>query len=434
MTNYKQSLKNYKNKSMLFNLKPKSEFARNVLTLMTGTTIAQAIPIAISPILTRIYTPEDFGVFALYMSIASIASAVATGRYEMAIMLPKKDEDVKSIVKLIMILISFTTLFSLCIVFFFNQSLTDLFEDKTISLWLYFLPISIFVAGLYQVYNYLLIREKNFANLSTNKVIASTTTSVTQLLFGTTFVGSLGLLVGNIFGYIISIFFIIKNKALNHFFNFQGISVAKVAKEYQNFPKYDVPSVLVSMVANQLPLLALGKYFGLGIVGFYSLMYKVLMMPIGLVSSSILDVFKQRATQDYHTYGNCQDIYVKTFKSLFLLGIVPFAILGVFAPEIFTFVFGKNWKIAGEFAQLMTPMLYLKFVVSPLSYTFYVAGKQKFDFIGQVFLLLIVMLAIYIGLKHNSEIVLLAVFSIGYAVVYLFYLGYSYILSKGINV
>lgn len=401
---------------------------------MTGTTIAQAIPIAISPILTRIYTPEDFGVFALYMSITSIVSAVATGRYEMAIMLPKEDEDVKSIVKLIIMLITFVALFSSCIVFFFNQALTDLFDDKTIASWLYFLPISIFVTGLYQVYNYLLIREKNFTNLSTNKVIVSTANSVTQLFLGITFIGSFGLLVGNIFGYIISIFFIIKQKALNRFFDFQGISVTKVAKKYQNFPKYDVPSVLANVIANQLPLLALGKYFGLGVVGFYSLMYKVLMMPIGLVSSSILDVFKQRATEDYHTYGNCRDIYVKTFKSLSLLGIVPFAILGMFAPEIFAFVFGNNWKVAGEFAQIMTPMLYLKFIVSPLSYTFYVAGKQKFDFIGQVFLLLIVMLSIYIGLKYDSEIILLVVFSIGYAIIYLLYLGYSYVLSKGISV
>jgi O-antigen/teichoic acid export membrane protein len=85
---------------LLTKLKPKSEFAKNVLTLMTGTTIAQAIPIAISPILTRIYTPEDFGVFALYMSLASIISVVATGRYELAIMLPKKDDDAINIVAL----------------------------------------------------------------------------------------------------------------------------------------------------------------------------------------------------------------------------------------------------------------------------------------------------------------------------------------------
>ncbi|MEA1879149.1 MAG: oligosaccharide flippase family protein, partial [Campylobacterota bacterium] len=153
---------------MLKKLKPKSEFSRNVLTLMTGTTIAQAIPIAISPILTRIYTPEDFGVFALYMAIASIIAVVATGRYEMAIMLPKEEDDVKSIVKLIMILLSAVTFITFCIVFFFNQTITNLFQNPEISNWLYFLPMSIFLVGLYQVYNYLLIREKNFKRLSTN--------------------------------------------------------------------------------------------------------------------------------------------------------------------------------------------------------------------------------------------------------------------------
>jgi len=77
---------------MLTKFKPKSEFSRNVLTPMTGTTITQAIPIAISPILTRIYTPEDFGVLALFVAITAIFGGIANGRYELATMLPKKDK------------------------------------------------------------------------------------------------------------------------------------------------------------------------------------------------------------------------------------------------------------------------------------------------------------------------------------------------------
>lgn len=416
---------------MLGRLKPKSEFSKNVLTLMTGTTIAQAIPIAISPILTRIYTPEDFGVFALYMSIVSIVAVVATGRYEMAIMLPKKDEDVKSIIKLIMILLLIVTLITFLIVFFFNQAITNLFENQEISSWLYFLPISIFLVGLYQIYNYLLIREKNFKRLSKNKVIVSTTNASTQLGYGLSIANGFGLLFGNIISYIVSIYFIIKSKVVNKYFIFKNNSVKKVAKEYQDFPKYDVPSVLINVVANQLPLLALGKYFGLGVVGFYSLMYKVLMMPINLLSTTVLDVFKQRAAEDYNKYGNCKDIYIKTFKSLFLLGIVPFTILGIFAPEIFAFVFGEKWKVAGEFAQIMVPMLFLKFIINPLSYIFYVAGKQKIDLYGQILLLFIIIFAIYIGLQFNNEKTVLITFSLGYSIIYIGYLTYSYLLSKG---
>lgn len=96
---------------MINKLRPRSDFAKNVITLMTGTTIAQAIPIAISPILTRIYAPEDFGVFALYMAIASIFAVIATGRYEMAIMLPHEEDDVKSIVKLIILILITITFF-----------------------------------------------------------------------------------------------------------------------------------------------------------------------------------------------------------------------------------------------------------------------------------------------------------------------------------
>ena len=398
---------------------------------MTGTTIAQAIPIAISPILTRIYTPEDFGVFALYMAIAAIISVVSTGRYEMAIMLPKRNEDVNAIVKLILILLSSISIFVFFVVFIFNQEITNLFENQEISNWLYFLPISIFLVGIYQVFNYLLIREKSFKRLAKNKVIVSTTNASTQLAIGLSTTSSMGLLFGNLTGYIISLFFIIRSKIVNKYFDFKGLPIKHVANEYKNFPKFDVPSVLLNVVANQVPLFALGKYFGLGVLGFYSLMYKVLMMPINLLSNTILDVFKQRATEDYNKYGNCQDIYVKTLKKLILLGIIPFSVLGIFAPDIFAFVFGEKWKVAGEFAQIMTPMFFLNFVVNPLSYTFFIVQKQKLNMIGQFLLLCLTLISIYFGIKFDNEYTIVIAFSISYSIIYIIYIILSYQFSKG---
>lgn len=416
---------------MLDKFRPKSDFSRNVLTLMTGTTIAQAIPIAISPILTRIYTPEDFGVFALYMSIASIISVIATGRYEMAIMLPKENEEVKSIVKLIILLLSSIAIFTLLIVFIFNEQITNMFDNKEISNWLYFLPISIFLVGIYQIYNYLLIREKSFQRLSKNKVIVSTTNASTQLAIGVSVGSSFGLLFGNILGYIVSIYFIIKSKVVSQYFELNNIPLKKTAKKYGKFPKYDVPSVLVNVIANQLPLIALAKFFSLGVLGFYSLMYKVLMMPISLLSNTILDVFKQRATEDFIKNGNCKDIYVKTFKRLVILGAIPFLLLGVFTPELFAFIFGKNWKIAGEFAQIMTPMFFLKFITSPLSYTFFIVQKQNINLVGQIVLFFLTLIAIYIGVKMNNEYLIVKLFSISYSIMYILYLITSYQYSKG---
>ena len=127
---------------MLNKLKPKSEFSKNVLTLMTGTTIAQAIPIAISPILTRIYTPEDFGVLALFVAITTIFGTIANARYELAIMLPKKDEDAINIFALGFIITCFISLILLILVLVFNDYFTKLLGNDEISFWLYFVPIA----------------------------------------------------------------------------------------------------------------------------------------------------------------------------------------------------------------------------------------------------------------------------------------------------
>ena len=131
----------------------KSEFNRNVLTLMTGTTIAQAIPIAITPILTRIYTPEDFGVFALFMAIASIFGTIVNGRYELAIMLPRKNEDAINIFALGFIIAFVISLILLILVLVFNNYFVNLLGNKEIGVWLFFMPITVFLVGLWKLLN-----------------------------------------------------------------------------------------------------------------------------------------------------------------------------------------------------------------------------------------------------------------------------------------
>ena len=121
------------------------EFSKNVLVLMTGTTIAQAIPIAISPILTRIYTPEQFGIFALYLSISSFFAAASTGRYELAIMLPKNDEDAANVGVLAMIIALCISIFTLILIIIFNHQIASLLNNEDVSTWLYFIPVAVFL-------------------------------------------------------------------------------------------------------------------------------------------------------------------------------------------------------------------------------------------------------------------------------------------------
>ena len=179
---------------MLNKLKPKSEFSKNVLTLMTGTTIAQAIPIAISPILTRIYTPEDFGVFALFIAVTSIFGSIASGRYELAIMLPKKDEDAVNIFVLGLIITCFITIILFILMILFNDYLTKLLGNEEISFWLYFVPLTVFFTGLWNLLNYYNNRKKNYKDIANAIVVKSIVLVIFQLIVGLLKHGVIGLI------------------------------------------------------------------------------------------------------------------------------------------------------------------------------------------------------------------------------------------------
>ena len=142
-----------------------SEFARNVITLMTGTTIAQAIPIAISPILTRIYSPEDFGVLALFISISAIFGSIATARYELAIMLPEKNEEAINITALCIIISFFLSSVLFLIVSVFHVKIVELIGNQSISRWLYFIPLIVLFIGIHNSLSYYNTRNKYFKNI-----------------------------------------------------------------------------------------------------------------------------------------------------------------------------------------------------------------------------------------------------------------------------
>ena len=261
---------------------PKGSFAANVLTLMTGTIIAQAIPIAISPILTRIYKPEDFGIFALYMSLASIISVIATGQYEIAVMLPEKDEDAFNLVALSVIIafcVSSITLFALWIL---NSQIISYIGNSEISQWLYFIPLTILLTGIYNPLNYWINRKKQYKRLAINRVSQSTASAATNLGMGLNGFGASGLIVGGIAGQSIGtaalgwyawredkqkIKLIKKNKVIEN------------AKKYQDFPKFNaIQAFFDSFRLNGIVFLTT-NFFNLTILGYYSFAIRILQSP-----------------------------------------------------------------------------------------------------------------------------------------------------------
>jgi O-antigen/teichoic acid export membrane protein len=363
----------------MFRKKTSSPFLKNVITMMTGTGIAQAIPIGLSPLLTRIYTPDEFGLFALYSGIAAVLAVVATGRYELAIMLPEKDKDAVSIVvgsSLIAILIGFLVLATVLI---FGRELVEILGNEDLYPWLFVLPISIVVTGMYQSLNYWFNRKRDFKRLASNRVMQSAITGGGQTALGFAPLGGIGLLIGSLMGQLVTLLTLINKIGKYDLFSLQEIqfkSLKKMAKRYRSFPAFDVPTSLLNVGAMHAPNILFPMYFTSAFAGFYYLMQRVLQAPISLVATSVLDVFKEEASKQYRLTGEAKVIFIKTLKWLMLLSLGPSFVLYFVIEDLFVFVFGKDWALAGTFAKYMIPALSVRLIVNPLSFMIYIAEKQ----------------------------------------------------------
>ncbi|MBL4577086.1 MAG: oligosaccharide flippase family protein, partial [Flavobacteriales bacterium] len=178
----------------------KSDFTRHVLTLSTGTALSQIIPILLAPLLTRLYTPVDFGLLTIYVSLSSLIAIVSTGRYEMAIVLPREDKDAVGIFALSLSIASGISLVSLLVFWTFQSEISGWYNEPQIKPWLLLIPLTVFLTGISQTLNYWLTRQKKFKSISAAKVSDSSLNNLVKVGLGFRTTGVGGLIIGNIIG------------------------------------------------------------------------------------------------------------------------------------------------------------------------------------------------------------------------------------------
>ena len=409
-------------------LKPKSEFSKNVLTLMTGTTIAQAIPIAISPILTRIYTPEDFGILALYMAIVSFISIIITARYEMAVVLPKSDEEAINIVALsLLITLTLVTAVSL-VILIYKDELLHLFHIESVGNLLYLVPLSLFLAGIIQTFTYWSNRKEYFQTMSSSQIAQSVSIGSFQPLFGYLSVNG-GLIFGNIVGRMFGAFFFVSKFIKTDREILRSIevrSIRKQMKKYKDFPLVNSLHAFSDILRTSGAVMLISTFFGTAVLGFYALSLRVLQVPIGIVGSALGQVLYRKFS---HLHNEEEALYPHVKKVMFrllLIAIPAFTILFFIAPDLFSFVFGQEWRVAGEYSQILIPYLFMNFLLSPISQIPIILGKQKEIFYISLFgnVSYLGIIALFHSLSITYLLGLLSLFMVLYYT-YVFYWFYK---------
>lgn len=413
---------------------PKGSFAESAATMLTGTALAQAVPVLLSPVLTRQYSPADFGGFAVYSAVVAAVAVFSTGGYDNAIILANDEKSASNSFFLSLIITAILTLLCIVAVIFGGPSIAGLLNVSGESGWVFLIPVGIFLVGLYRAFNYWLIRKKMYKRLAARKVLQSLVMIVFQIVLGFMAFGGTGLIIGYIAGQVAGYAFLawqIWREDSDKLGYLSFDAAWEQAKEYKNFCFFTTPSDFVGVLAAQAPNVLITKVFSVSMGGLFSLPKRMLDVPVTLLSQSVFDVFKERASRDYRESGNCRLIYRKTLKALVLLSILPFFFFFFLSPWLVPFVFGEQWRVAGEYARFLSIASLFYFVANPLMYVFSVVGRQYYELLLRLALLVLVVGSVYMGACMGSPLMSVKLMAASYAIVYAIGTVITYWLSGG---
>ncbi len=363
-----------------------SEFYRNILSLFSGMFLARIFPAVFALLIVRIYSPENFGIFVLYLTIASALSIVATGKFENAVILADSTEEKKNIFWLSQKINGLVNLAAAVIIS--GYILFTGIQEKSIILMLLLIPVFSFFFASIQLIRNIFISNKNFKTLSWLEIIRAFTTGVFQCLF---FIfPETGLFLGAVLAQLFVFFWYSQklpetSRPENLWFTTGEL---KLARRYINFPRFSVASEIFNFLSSQLPVFLIKPFFGETMLGLYSFPHRYVSTPVQLLSTSISRVYIQKARSLKNDPGELGEVTLLLFKRQFLAGIIPFAVLSLWGEPLFRFFFGAEWQFSGFLAQLIAPWLFTVMLISPLSSIMIVMEKQKLSMIFNVLLLI----------------------------------------------
>lgn len=393
-----------------------SNFIANVLKLVSGSVTAQILGILLVPLITRIYSPDDLGIFQLFLSVSGILVIFSTFSYQFAIMLPKTEEDSANVAFLCAILVTLVSILTAVAIIIFPKDIEHIINSPGSSKYLIYLPAIIFFNGLFFVQNYWLSRKIRFGVIAGSRILNTLSTKVFQLAIPIWSVSPLGLIAGYVVGYGFADLFMLKG-AKEDLGIFKKVSIKKMkemAVQYKNFPLFSSWSTLANTISPQVPTFLLAYFYSTSVVGYFSLANQVVNMPMGILGTAIQQVFFQKISEvkNGNGKGDMKVIVGEVYKKLILIGIFPMILLLILGEEIFTFAFGKSWYISGTYVKILVPWIFLVFLSSPISTLYSVFEKQKVWLTFSIFLLISRVVALAIGGTYGSPEVALGLFSL----------------------
>ena len=357
----------------------RSRFARNVGMLAVGAAAGQGVIVLASPVLARLYDPHEFGAFAVYTSVMFAVVSCATLRYDLAVLLPRDDEEAWTVLVLALHVVVAVTVLSALLGFLAGGSLARWTDARGLESLLVVLPLSVLGAGVFQALSAWSARRQTFPVAARTHVSQNVVRVTVQTLLGLAGAGPGGLVAGDAVGRLAG------GTAIAAGLRARGVllrrrpavgEILAAARRYRGFPLLSSWGSLLNQVGIHLPAVLLAGLYGAEVSGLYALGHRVINLPVALVGQSLAQVYASHASGLAEDGQRMRRLFFRSAAVLLALGIVPFGLLGLAGPQLFALVFGSRWTEAGSYVQILSVMYLCQFVVTPLSQTLNLLERQ----------------------------------------------------------
>jgi len=404
---------------------PRGQFARSVTVLAGGTALGQAITVLVSPILTRLYSPEDFGVFGVYASMLGIITVVASLRYEYAVPLPEDDKTAANVLALCFILLVGMTLIAWFVIQALGRKIVAWANASELERYLWLLPLGMLGAGTYQILNYWAVRKRDFSRIARTRIGRGVARAALQVGVGLVRSGPLGLLLGQLVGETAGSASLGLAAWRQDRVSFKAVSLQgmrQAGTRYKRFPLFSSWAGLLDALGLQVPQLLFAAFYGAEVAGWFALGQRVIAAPLNIVVDSVAQVyFGEAARLSKNDLTAMKQLFLKLTGRLALIGGLPVAVICASAPLFFAIVFGPGWGTAGRYVQIMGVMFAVRFATVPLCHTLNVLERQDLHLLWDSIRLVLVVGSLLAGKTLGfSHITAVSVYSLSMLAAYVF--------------
>ena len=356
-------------------------FTRDVGALGVGTTLAQAVTVAVLPVLSRLYTPAEFGMFGLFMSCLSIGGLISAGAYERAILLPREESEAAAVFGTALLIALLTTGLGMVAVALWGTAASRALGTPSLSSWLYWLPVGTLAIGVSETLKHWTGREQRFALIGRARAIQMAATGAMQVALGAARpMGGGGLVLGRVGGIALLAGLLGRPswRRLGRTLRaLPGRAYWSAAVRFKKFPQFVTGSMLFSQATVAAPIFIIALNFPSDTVGQFAMVQRLLSAPMQVVGDAFEQVFFQRGSAEQQRTGSPRESVEQTFLYLLVLILLPVAILGTAGRELMVWLLGRPWDGAGQMTVWLAPLLGLSFVTAPLYPVFNLRERQE---------------------------------------------------------